>query len=91
MRAVSKLLALSFWLLAYTAFLFTLATDIWAGIIPLWQFVGAIALGVIGPSGTWAIAKRYPETSWLAWLLLWMMAGVVATIALLWFVALLGA
>ena len=49
------------------------------------------ALDVISPLGTWAISKRYPATDWLAWLLLWMTAGIIATFALLWLVALLWA
>ena len=46
----------------------------------MWRFVGAVLLGVIG---TWAIAKRYPETDWLAWLLSGITAGCVAILALL--------
>jgi hypothetical protein len=55
------------------------------------HFGGAVALGVIGPLGTWAISKRYPKTDWLAWLLLWITTGIIATFALLWLVALLRA
>jgi len=39
--------------------------------------VGAVALGVIGSLGTWGISARYPKTDWLAWLFLWITAGVV--------------
>jgi hypothetical protein len=53
--------------------------------------MGAVALGVMELLGTWAISKRYPETDWLAWLLLGGTAGIVATLALLWLVVLLWA
>jgi hypothetical protein len=56
------------------------------------HFVGAVALGLVGPLGTWAIAKRYPETDWLAWVLLGITASIIAAPrTLLWFVALLWA
>ena len=55
------------------------------------HFVGAVALGVIGLLGTWAIAKRYPETDWLARVLLGITAGIIAARALLWLVAMLWA
>ena len=56
--------------------LFTLAVAVWQGApLSLLYFVGATPLGVIYPLGTWAIAKRYPKTDWLAWLLLWITAA----------------
>lgn len=64
---ILKLSTLSLWLLALTTTLFVLATDVWQG-DPLWRFVGATLLGVIGPLGTWSIVKRYPETDWFAFL-----------------------
>jgi hypothetical protein len=45
--------------------------------------VGATLLGVIGPLGTWDIAKRYPETDWLAWWFMTTTGGIVAVMALL--------
>jgi hypothetical protein len=47
------------------------------------HFVGAVALGLVGPLGTWAIAKRYPETDWLAWVLLGITASIIAARPLL--------
>jgi len=38
--------------MALTVALFILATDVWQG-APMLHFVGAIALAVAGPSGTW--------------------------------------
>jgi hypothetical protein len=70
--------------------LFVLVIEVWQGVVPLWHFAGAVLLGVIGPSGTWAIAKHYPETDWLAWRLMTMTGGVVALIALFRLVVLLG-
>jgi hypothetical protein len=40
---------------------------------PLWHFVGASLLGVIYPLGTWAVARRYPQTDRFAWGLLFIM------------------
>ena len=77
-----KPLVLSLWLLTFIAALFVLATEVWQG-APVLHFVGAVALGMTGPLGTWAISKRYPETDWLAWLLLGITAGIVAILALL--------
>lgn len=77
-----RLLALTLWLLSFIAALFVLVTDVWQG-APVLHFVGAVALGMIGPLGTWAITKRYPETDWFAWLLLGITAGIVAILALL--------
>lgn len=84
---VKKLLVLTLWLLSFIVALFVLATEVWQG-GPLWHFVGAVLLGVLG---TWAISKRYPETDWLAWALLGITAGIIAARALLWLVALLWA
>jgi hypothetical protein len=76
---MTKLLALTLWALAFIAILFLLATYVWVDVIPLWQFGGAALLGVIYPLGTWAIARRYPQTERLAWgLLLIMMVWLVA-------------
>jgi len=47
------------------------------------HFVGAVALGLIGPLGTWAIAKRYPETDRAAWVCLGVTGGIIAARALL--------
>jgi hypothetical protein len=76
-----KLLALSLWLLTFTAALFVLATDVWQG-APLWYFAGAVLLGVLEPLGTWIIVKRYPETDWLAWLCMSLMGSSVGLAAL---------
>ena len=56
-----KTFAFFLWLLSVTATLFILATDVWHG-APVLHFVGTVVLGMIGPLGTWAIAKRYPNT-----------------------------
>ena len=73
-----KVFALTLWLLAFIAILFLLSTHVWAGMVPLWQFVGAALLGVIYPLGTWAIVRRYPQTEGLAWgLLLIMMVWLI--------------
>jgi hypothetical protein len=86
-----KLFALTLWLLAFIAALFVLAPAVWQGAFySVLYFVGATLLGVAGPLGTWAISERYPKTDWLAWLLLWITAGIIATFALLWLVVLLG-
>lgn len=67
-----NLLALSLWLLTFTAALFVLATEVWQG-APLWYFVDAVLLGVSEPLGTWAIARRYPKTDQFTWGLLFIM------------------
>jgi hypothetical protein len=75
---MTKLLALTLCALTFIAILFLLATHVWAGMIPVWHFVGAALLGVIYPLGTWAIARRYPQTEGLAWgLLLIMMVWLI--------------
>ena len=54
------------------------------------HFVGAVALGLVGPLGTWAIVKRYPETDRAAWMFLGITGGIIAAPrTLLWLVALL--
>lgn len=58
---MTKLLVLTLWSLAFTVALFVLDTDVWQG-SPLWPFVGAVALGLIGPLGIWHTIQRYPET-----------------------------
>jgi hypothetical protein len=55
------------------------------------HFVGAVALGLVGPLGTWAIAKRYPETDRAAWACLGVTGGIITARALLWLVAMLWA
>jgi hypothetical protein len=55
------------------------------------HFVGAVALGLVGPLGTWAIAKRYPETDRAALVCLGVTGGIIAARALLWLVAMLWA
>jgi len=62
---MTKLFVLTLWSLAFTAALFVLATDVRTG-GPLWPFMGAVGLGLLGPLGTWATVKRYPETDWFA-------------------------
>jgi hypothetical protein len=47
------------------------------------HFVGAVALGLVGPLGTWAIAKRYPETDRAAWACLGVTGGIITARALL--------
>ena len=86
-----RLLALSVWPLAFTAALFVLATDVWAGARPPWQFAVATLLGVTYPLGMWAIVKHYPETDWFAWRFMAMTGGLIAGFALFRFVALLWA
>ena len=71
--AMTKLLALALWATAFIAILFLLATHVWAGMVPLWHFIGAALLGVICPLGTWAVARRYPQTEGLAWGLFFIM------------------
>ncbi len=78
-----KVFALTLWALTFIAVLFLLATHVWAGMIPLWQFVGATLLGVIYPLGTWTIAKRYPETDRFAWGLLFIMMVWLIVLAVL--------
>lgn len=87
---MTKLLVLTLWPLAFTLALLVLATNVWQG-GPLWPFVGAVALGVMGPLGTWAIAKRYPNSSRAAWVCMGITGGIIATRALLWLVAMLWA
>ena len=70
------------WVTAFIAVLLVLATGVWQG-APVLHFVGAVTLGVIGPLGTRAIVKRYPETDRLAWVLLGVAAGIIAPLALL--------
>jgi hypothetical protein len=79
---MTKLLALTLWLLAFTAALFVLAINIWQG-APVLHFVGAVALGMIGPLATWAISKRYPETDRAAWVCLGITGGIIAARTLL--------
>ena len=55
------------------------------------HFVGAVALGLVGPLGTWAIVKRYPETDRAASMFLGITGGIIAARALLWLVAMLWA
>lgn len=51
---------LTLWLPACAAALFVLTPEVWQGAPPsLLYLVRAALLGVIGPSGTWAIAERY--------------------------------
>jgi len=47
------------------------------------HFVGAVALGLVGPLGTWTIVKGYPQTARAAWVFLGMTAGIIAARALL--------
>ncbi len=63
------------------AALFVQATDVWTG-GPLWPFVGAVALGLLGPLGTWYTIKRYPETDRFAWVCLGLTAMGVTLLAL---------
>lgn len=86
-----KLLALTFWCPTFTASLFVLATEVWQGVpFGVGRLVGATLLGVIGPLGTWGIARQYPETDWLAWRLMATTGGIVAIMALLRLIVLLG-
>jgi hypothetical protein len=55
------------------------------------HFVGAVALGVIGPLGTSTIVKRYPQTARAAWVCPGVTDGIIAARALLWLVAMLWA
>lgn len=71
-------LPLCFWLLVFIAALFFLATDVWAGTpCSALAFIGAALLGVLGPSATWVITRRYPETDQLAWPILGITAAGV--------------
>ena len=85
-----KLLILNLWLWVFTAALFILANDVWQG-APVWYFVGATLLGMIGPLGTWAIVKRYPNTDRAAWVCIGLTGAGVGIMALLRLVALLWA
>jgi hypothetical protein len=55
------------------------------------HFVGAVALGLVGPLGTWAIVKRYPQIARAAWVCLGVNGGIIAARALLRLVAMLWA
>jgi hypothetical protein len=55
------------------------------------HFVGAVVLAMLGPLGTWAIVKRYPNTDRAAWVFLGITGGIIAARALLWLVAMLWA
>ena len=51
---------LTLWLPAFAAALFVLPPEVWHSAPPgLLYLVCAALLGVIGPSGTWAIAESY--------------------------------
>ena len=52
--------------------------------------MGATLLGVIGPLGTWGIAKRHPKTDWVAWRFMATTGGIVAIMVLLRLIVLLG-
>ena len=87
-----KLLALTLWCPTFTGALFVLATEVWQDVpFGMWRLVGAALLGVIGPLGTWGIARHYPETDWLAWRLITTTGGIVALMTLFRLIALLGA
>ena len=87
-----KLLALTLWCPTFIVSLFVLATEFWQGVpFGVWRLVGATLLGMIGPLGTWDIAQHYPETDWLAWRLMITTGGIVALMALLRLMVLLGA
>jgi hypothetical protein len=46
----------------FTAALFVLATEVWQGVpFGVWRLVGATLLGVMGPLGTWDMAKHYKD------------------------------
>jgi len=64
MKLLGSVLVPALWLLALTVALFVLAIEVWQG---------APILGMIGPLGTWAIARRYPQTEGFAWGLLFVM------------------
>lgn len=85
-----KLFVLTLRPIALTAALFILANDVWQG-APVLHFVGAAALGVIGPLGKWAIVKRYPNTDRAAWVCIGLTGAGVRIMALLRLVALLWA
>jgi hypothetical protein len=87
---MTKLLALTLWLLSATFALFVLAIETWEGAPPRY-FVGAALLGVIGPLGTWAISRRFPETGRVAWALMALTGGIIAIDALFRLVGMLGA
>jgi hypothetical protein len=55
------------------------------------HFVGAVALGMLGPLGTWAIAKTYPETDRVAWMCIALIGEAVGIAALFRLVAMLWA
>jgi len=57
-----KLLALTLWHPTFTTSLFVLATEVWQGVpFGVWRLVGATLLGVMGPLGTWDMAKHYKD------------------------------
>ena len=87
-----KPLVLSLWLLAFMAYLFALATEVWEGApysVP--YFVGAILLGIMHLTGTWYISKRYPKTDRAAWVCFGLTGGAVGIAAGLRLVAMVGA
>ena len=77
-----KLFALVLWTLALVALLFNLAVS-FLPVAPVLHFVGAVALGVMYPSLSWAIVKRYPESDRAAWVCLGITGGIIALLALL--------
>jgi hypothetical protein len=87
---MTKLLALTLWLLSVTFALFVLAIETWEG-APSWYLMGAALLGVIGPLGTWAISRQFPETGRVAWMLMAIAGGIIAIDALFRLVGMLGA
>jgi hypothetical protein len=87
-----NLFALTLWYPAFAASLFVLASEVWQDVpFGVGRLVGATLLGMIGPLGTWDIARHYPETDWLAWRLMITTGGTVAIMALLRLMVLLGA
>lgn len=85
-----KPLVLSLWLLTFILALFALTVDVWEGAAP-WYFVGAVILGLVGPSGTWVISKWHPETDRAAWVCIGLTGGAIGIAALLRLVVLLWA
>ena len=68
--------------IAFTLALFVLAIEVWQGAASLWYFSGSVVLGVLGPLGTWAIVKRYPNTDRAAWVCIGLTGGAAAILAL---------